>query len=197
MARIIEVIVDSVTTLWLNERNIEKKLGYKDLPSVTNKYDQIYKKCRYELVDKPIKQSNRRFLHNDLALKIIMDCRTDKSCSLKKNLGFKLHDVINTKEQTIINSIKNTFEGENIQTQYSVLGYRIDLYFHEYKLAIEVDELGHTNRNINNEIERQKALEKELNCVFIRINPDKKDFHIFKEINKIHRHVKKFLIDKI
>ena len=65
MARIIEVIADSVTTLWLNERNIEKKLGYKDLPSVTNKYDQIYKKCRYELVDKPIKQPNRRFLHND------------------------------------------------------------------------------------------------------------------------------------
>ena len=67
----------------------------------------------------------------------------------KKKLGFKLQDVINTKEQTIINSIKDTFEGENIQTQYSVLGYRIDLYFHEYKLAIEVKELGHTNRNIN------------------------------------------------
>ena len=64
----------------------------------------------------------------------------------KKKLGFKLHNVINTKEQTIINSIKNTFEGENIQTQYSVLGCRIDLYFHKYKLAIEDDELGHTNR---------------------------------------------------
>ena len=34
----------------------------------------------------------------------------------QKNLRFKLHDVINTKEQTIINSIKDTFEGENIQT---------------------------------------------------------------------------------
>ena len=120
-----------------------------------------------------------------------MNCSTDKSCSFKKSLWFRLHDVINTKEQTIINSIKDTFEGENIQTQYSVLGYRIDLYFHKYKLAIEVDELGHTNRNINNEIERQKALEKELNCVFIRINPDEKDFNIFKEINKIHRHIKK------
>ena len=105
--------------------------------------------------------------------------------------------MINTKEQTIINSIKDTFEGENIQTQYSVLGYRIDLYFHEYKLAIEVDELGHTNRNINNEIERQKALEKELNCKFIRINPDEKDFNIFKKISKIHRHIKEFLIDNI
>ena len=49
----------------------------------------------------------------------------------------------------------------------------------------------HTNRNIDNEIERQKALEKELNCIFIRINPDEKDFSIFKEINKIDRHIKK------
>ena len=105
--------------------------------------------------------------------------------------------MINTKEQTIINLIKDTFEGENIQTQYSALGYRIDLYFHENKLAIEVDELGHTNRNTNNEIERQKSLEKELNCIFVRINPDEKHFNIFKEINKIHRDIKKFLIDKI
>ena len=142
-----------------------------------------------------MKQPNRRFLHIDLALKIIMDCRADKSCSLrKKNVGFKLHDVINTKEQTIINSIRDVFEGENIQNQYNVLGHRIDLYFPEYKRAIEVDELGHADRNINNEIERQKALEKELNCIFIRINPDKKDFNIFKGINKkIHRHIKDHL----
>ena len=78
-----------------------------------------------------------------------------------------------------------------MQTQYSVLGYRIDLYFHKHKLAIEVDELGHADRNLNNEIEMQKALEKELDCVFIRINPDEKNFNTFKEISKIHRHIKK------
>ena len=105
--------------------------------------------------------------------------------------------MINTKEQAIIHSIIDTFEWENIQIQYSVLGYRIDLYFHEYKLPIEADELGNTNRNINNEIDRQKALEKELNCIFIRIKPDEKDFNFFKEINKIHRYIKKSLIDKI
>ena len=116
-----------------------------------------------------------------------MDCRTDKSCSLKNNIGFKLNDAINTKEQTMINSIKDTFEGESIQTQYSVLGYKIDFYVHEYKLAIEVDELRHADRNINNEIKRQKALENKLSCVFIRINPNEKDFNIFKEIKKIHR----------
>ena len=80
----IEVIVDSVNALWLNEKNIEEKLGHKNLPVITNKYDKIYKKRRYELVNKPIKQSNRRFLLINLALKIIMDCRTAKSCILKK-----------------------------------------------------------------------------------------------------------------
>ena len=187
----IEVIVDKFNTSWLNERHIQQQLGYKNLQAVTNKYDQKYKKCRYELVNEPKYQPNRKFIRNDLALKIIMDCRTDESCNLKKNLGFKLHDVINTKEQTVINSLKEAFEGEDMQSQYNVLGYRIDLYLHKYKLAIEVDELGHADRNLSNETERQKALEKELDCVFIRINPDAIDFNIFKEINKIHRHIKK------
>ena len=106
---------------------------------------------------------------------------------LKKKLGFRLHDVINTKKQTVLQSIKDAFEGEDMQIQYSVLGYRIDLYFRKHKLAIEVDELGHANKSLSNEIERQKVLEKELDCMFIRINPDEENFNIFKEINKIYR----------
>ena len=113
-----------------------------------------------------------------------MDCRTDESCNLKRNLGFRLHDVINTKEQTVLKSIKDAFEEEDMQTQCSVLGYRIDLYFHKHKLAIEVGELEHADRNLSNEIE--------LNHVFIRINPDKENFNIFSAINKIHRHIKKW-----
>ena len=32
--------------------------------------------------------------------------------------------------------------------------------------------------------------ERELNCAFIRINPDAVDFNSFREIYKIHRHIK-------
>ena len=147
------------------------------------------KKCRSELNES--KKLSRKFIHNDLALKIIMDCRRDESCNLKRKLGFTLHDVINTNKETVINSIKDVFKGEDMQTQYTVISFRIDLCFHKYKLAVEVDELGHNNRNITYEIGRQKALEIELDCLFIRINPDEKDFNIFKEINEIHRHFKK------
>ena len=183
----IEVITDKFGKLWLNERHVQEQLGHKNLPALTKKYDGKYKKCRYEL-NEPTTQPHRRFIHNDLALKIIMDCRTDESCNFERNQGFTLHDVINTKEQTVI---KDAFEGENMQSQYIVLNYRIDLYFHKYKLAIEIDELGHNDRNIDYEIQRQKTLEREIDCVFIRINHDAIDFNIFKEINKILRHIKK------
>ena len=71
------------------------------------------------------------------------------------------------------------------------MGYRIDLYFHHYKLAIEIDERGYKDINIDYEIKRQKALEKELGCEFIRIYPDEENFNIFKVINEINRHIKK------
>ena len=49
-----------------------------------------------------------------------------------------------------------------MQTQYSVLSYRIDLYFHNQNLAIEIDENEHNDRNINYEIKIQKAIEQKL-----------------------------------
>ena len=186
----IEVITDEFDQLWLNERHVQKQLGLKNLPALTNKYDKQYKKTDLNELNKSTTQSHRRFTHVDLALKVIINSRTDDSCKSKRKLGFTLHDVINTKEQTVINSIKDAFEGEDMQTQYGVLSYRIDLYFHKYKLVIEVDELGHIDRYIIDEIERQRALERELYCVFLRINPDTADFSIYREINKIHRHIK-------
>ena len=163
----IEGIVDGIGALWLNKKHIEKKLGHKNLPVITSKYEQVY-----DLLNRPKKQPNRRFLRTDFC--VMMNCRTDESYNLKKKkkLGFRLHDIINTKEQIVLESIKDTFEGEDVQTQYSVLGQRIDFYFHKHKLAIEVDELGHAGRNLSNETEKQKALEKELDCMFIRTNPD-------------------------
>ena len=179
---------------------VQETLGLKHLPVMTNKYDPAYIKHRYELVDKSKKQPNRRFLRSGLALKVIMDCRTDESCYLKIVLGFKLDDVINTKEQTVLKSIKDAFEGESMQTQHNVSDYRIDLYFLDYRLTIEADELGNNDRRISHGIQRQNAMEKERGCEFIRINPDEENFNTFKAINKTHIHIKnptrKSLIDK-
>ena len=88
-----------------------------------------------------------------------------------------------------------------MQTQYKVLSYRIDLYFQDYKLAMEIDENRHSNRYIDYEIKKQKVIEQETGCKFIRIDPDKEEFDIFRAINEIFRHIKqstkKVVISKI
>ena len=64
---------------WLNERHIKDGLGYGSLPVLTKKYHLDYRKHRYELVNEPKKQPNIIFLHEDLAVKIVMVCRTSES----------------------------------------------------------------------------------------------------------------------
>ena len=56
--------------------------------------------------------------------------------------------------------------------------FRIDIYFTKYCLAIEIDEKGHTDRDLIFEEKRQKALEKKLNCTFIRINTSKENLKL-------------------
>ena len=67
-----------------------------------------------------------------------------------------------TEEQSVLTRIMKIFASQKILLQHSVLGYKIDLYFPEHILAIEVDEKGHKDRDKHKEIGRQKAIEKEL-----------------------------------
>ena len=112
----------------------------------------------------------------------MMQCRlpSEETEKFRSELGFKRHDIIMTKEQLVLKLIKDAFERENMQNEYSVLGYKIDLYFYDYKHAIEVDQKGHKNRDINHEIERQKTIEKKLDCKLIRNNPDKENVNILR-----------------
>ena len=53
-----------------------------------------------------------------------------------------------------------------MRTQHRELGYKIYLYFHYYKLAIEIAENGHSDRNIDDGTKREKVMEQELGCEF-------------------------------
>ena len=74
----------------------------------------------------------------------------------------------------------NSFEGENMQTQYNVLSYRIEFYFHGYKLAIEIDENGRSDRNVDYEIKRQRAVKQEFGCKFFRNDTSNKENEIIR-----------------
>ena len=88
-------------------------------------------------------------MDKELTIKVIMDCRTTVALKFRTRLRFKQYDVILTKEQSVLTKTRRLFKGENMQTQYKKLGYRIDLYFHGSNFAIKIDENGHKDRNVD------------------------------------------------
>ena len=81
------------------------------------------------------------------------------------------------------------FSKEKIKLQHKAIKnerVRIDMYFSEHKFAVEIDKKGHTDKNQDEENERQTKIEKHSDCKFFhRINPGAEDFDIFLEISKI------------
>ena len=49
-----------------------------------------------------------------------------------------------------------------------------------------VDEKVHKDRNIDQEIKKQEAIKEKLGCEFVRIDPDEKNYNIFKAVNEMH-----------
>ena len=72
--------------------------------------------------------------------------------------------------------------------------FRIDIYFYECFLAIEIDEKGHTDRDIIFKEKRQKALEKKLGCKFIRINTSnaKNSYDLDYEVGNVQAFIDEF-----
>ena len=72
------------------------------------------------------------------------------------------------KEESVTIKIIKVFSNEKILLQHSVLNYQIDLYFSEHKLAIEVDEKGHTDRDEKN-MKEQKKYKKNLDVNLLEL----------------------------
>ena len=67
----------------------------------------------------------------------------------------------------------------------------------KYCLVVEIDEKGHTDRDLIFENKRQKALEKKLNCTFIRINTSRENFDVGYEASRIQVFTSQFKDNKI
>ena len=69
--------------------------------------------------------------------------RNQSNYGLQKN-------ITTQQDKSVLTRIKSYFERENMQAQYNVLSYRIILFCHGYKVAIKIDETGHSgHRNID------------------------------------------------
>lgn len=118
---------------------------------------------------------------------LIKSTHTHSVINLAKLLDIELLDFkVPRKETTNSNKIVKVFKNEKIIPQQPIGPYRVDLYFPDYKLAIECDEHEHADRDSDYEKKRQKFIERKLGATFLRFNPDDPNFDIFNVISEIH-----------
>ena len=79
-----------------------------------------------------------------------MCCRvlTPKAVEFRSELGFKEHDIVLSKEQSVISIMKIIFKWKNTATTQR--------YFPKHKLAIEVDEKEHSDRDQRKKMKKKK-----------------------------------------
>lgn len=135
--------------------------------------------------------SNKILINQGGMKSLVSSSNLPNAIELCRYLGIEIGYNNVRKEQSTLYQIMQAFSGEDMQRQYPVSRgkYIIDLYFPEYRLAIECDEYGHIDRPIGYDEDRQQYIENELGCHFIRYNPDSEDFSIFKVINKIIKYI--------
>ena len=87
-----------------------------------------------------------------------------------------------------INPYFYEYYNKKIQTDETGCAYilfRIDIFFTKYFLAVEIDQKGHTDRDLIFEKKRRKSLEKKINCEFIRINTSRENYDASYEASRI------------
>lgn len=120
--------------------------------------------------------------------KLLFLSRSDEAIKLVELMG--IHCVrkwFPSVENDIMLNVTHAFKGEKIKRQYMCDKYRIDLYFIDYKIAVECDELQH-DAQVNKQLDskREEFIKNKLNCEFIRFKPLEKEFSVFELIGKIH-----------
>lgn len=86
-------------------------------------------------------------------------------------------EYIKRKEICFIELLSDSLKAYNIEgfSQYRVLNYKIDYYIPLLNIAIEYDENDHRHYIYEQQEGRQKEIEKELGCRFIRISDKNSD----------------------
>ena len=187
--------------IWFHASNMAKILRYKNTrQAIIQHVDQRNKN--------PLSQFDQnKFTYNNAQPHTIfinlagfnqLICYADKTVAtvIAKRMGMDVYQKITRIETDITHELDMYCENVGIEgkPQYTPknVEYRLDYYLPEYKLAIEIDEKGHKDRNPIHEKTREKILKKVLGCQFIRCNPDDPEFSIGKLFGQIGKHISDF-----
>lgn len=109
-----------------------------------------------------------KYINGKGARALLARSRKAESIEIAKHFDIDISDFKPVyPEMTYMAQIMAAFKGCQMQQQFSAGKYRINLYFVDYKIAVECDEFGHRDRDVSKEGSRQKLITFQLGCALI------------------------------
>ena len=104
----------------------------------------------------------------DVVKKLALKSRMPEARALAEVLDISVDTKYLHKEQDIVQHLCDYLHELKIETEFQfIVGpYRIDLYLPDYKIVVEIDELGHRGRDPHQEQCREAYIKRELDCLF-------------------------------
>lgn len=114
-------------------------------------------------------------------------CRT-----LMEQLDLSTVTKIQSHEANVLEETIEFLGEEKIayKLQYPVGSYRVDMYIPDYKVVVEVDEMGHADRDPASEQARELYIRTHLTDKILRINPNAPKFRMAKELARLNKLLK-------
>ena len=130
-------------------------------------------------------QNRRCYTLSKECIELIKNSYNLKHKYITKNNELIQTNIVMTLENSTIGFLCNCLKNiTQVYRQYKVGLYYVDLFIPIINIVIECDEEGHNDRNKNDEKTREEFIINELDCVFIRFNPNDKSFDLSEIINK-------------
>ncbi|NBP16671.1 hypothetical protein EBU95_20165 [bacterium] len=152
--------------MFVKANDIGTKLGLSNIRTAINHYGDKEKKVMATQTNKGMQ--NITYLSIIGVQRIVCSSRKANSFSMCKDLGLDCQLKLWPVECTYIDSIKKTFAGETMVEQFPVDNYRVDLYFPDYNIAIEIDEYHHASTR-KEDLKRHNYIMNKLRCIMIRV----------------------------
>jgi len=162
---------------WFVGKDVAIILGYKKPRNAISNHCKCVVKLKV-----PTSGGNQQMslIPEDDIYRLIQNSK-NKPCEYKERLmNWLIYDnlieskamITSRKEIEFINMLSDFLVPFGIvgECQYNVLNYRIDYYIKSLSIAIEYDENNHNNYTYDEHEGRQKEIEEELGCKFIRVS---------------------------
>ena len=180
---------------WYRAKDITKALLYKDTKQAVQRHISIDNKIRLNelmpLANLEYREATSIYINEAGLRSLVVKSQLPTASDIAAQLGISVETRYVRKETEIVGFVQDVLTQMMVpfEFQKNVNNFRIDLYLPEQKLAIEIDEHNHADRDPSYEREREIYIKAQLGCKFLRINPDSEGFKLSTCIGRIMKEI--------